>query len=242
MKKENRIYLVIIGVIIALLVFRECEHRSDKKAWVESTNSLSDFMEQEKGSFFAGMDSIIVQKEKTVGQNNVLSIDDIEALAEKYPELKDISAIIKTELHTMIKDNIGYKLDTVWLAANTDEFIHRDSVLRHFVPKGSTASKESTWYDIYASIEDSLQIDSLKVRDKIDAILAWKKPDKNFKWLRKRIPVVSVQSYNPYTDIGHVNNLVVRDERSKFAKFMTSKPMMVIYGAAAGYGIGRLQK
>jgi hypothetical protein len=240
--KNNKLIWVVIGIAVAIILFRECEHRSDKKAWKDSTNSLADFLEGEKGSFFAGMDSILVQKEKTVAQNEVLSIDDIEALADQYPELKDISAIIKTELHTMIQDNLGYIHDTVWLSQNTDDFIPRDSVIKYFVPKGTRATKESVWYDIYLTMNDSLQMDSLKVRDKIDAILAWKKPDKKFKWLRKREPIVSIKSYNPYTDIGHVNNLVVKDERSKFVKVMTSKPMMVLYGGLAGYGIGRLQK
>jgi hypothetical protein len=72
------------------------------------------------------------------------------------------------------------------------------------------------------------------VRNKIDAILGWQKPDKPLKFLRKAEPVVKINSYNPYSRIGAINNLVVEDERSKFGKVLTSKPMMFLYGVIGG--------
>ena len=204
----NGNYLIIIAALIGLFVFRECEHKAEKDQLKDSIVSVKDFMEKELDSYFAGKD-IEVQDSVVAHQNLVSSIDEV--LADKY-------------IH-----------DTTYLASNTDEFIHRDTVREYFIPKGTKASHEDLWYDIDITLNDSLQIDSLKVRDKIDAVLAWRKPDKSFKWLRKREPIVTVQSYNPYTTIGHVNNLVVKDEKSKFVKVLTSKPMMFLYGVGAAF-------
>ncbi len=232
----NKAYLLIIAVVVGLLIFRECEHRSDKKLWEKSMTSLDVFNSMEDSSFFAGK-TIEVNDIKDQNQNQVATIEDIESIHAQMEDLKYINALIKTELHTKIQGNIGYRYDTVYLSNNMEEYIPRDSVKKYFLPKGTTASDSTLWYDINITLNDSLQIDSLKVRDKIDVILAYKKP----KWWKLKEPVVRIQSYSPYTDIGYVNNLVVEDEKSKFAKIMTSKPMMVFYGSVLGYGIRVVQ-
>lgn len=231
MKKQG--YLVFIVAILALFVFRECEHRSEKKMLAKSMKSQEEFFKKEMDSYFAGM-KLEVEDVKNTTQNIVSSIDEIEAIKDLYPEFKNIESIVKTELHTNISGSLAFTPpDTIFVPVTTEGMVHIDSINKYYIPRGSKASHDELWYDIAITLNDSLQIDSLRVRDKIDAVLAWKKPDKNFKFLRKRIPVVSVQSYNPYTDIGYVNNLVVKDERSKFAKVLTSKPMMFLYGVGS---------
>ena len=202
--------------------------------------SREDFFELERMSYFDSMD-VRIQSIKEAKQNSVLSIDDIEVIRNMYPGISNIESLVKTELHSFITGSSTYIYDTVYLAQNNDEYIHRDSVKRNFIPKGTRSIKNDAWYDLSLTIGDSLSIDSLKVREKLDVILGWKKPDKSFKWLRKREPIVSVQSYNPYTEVGYVNNLVVRDERSKFGKVMTSKPMMFIYGLGIGYAGAKIK-
>ena len=226
-------WLLIIGVLCGLFIFRECEHSIELK---DNTESLKAFYEKEKESYFAGKE-ISVQDRKDVKQNIVASSEDIEAIRNENDSLRKVKSIVKVETHTKIVDRIKYKYDTLYLAANLDTFIHRDTVKQYFIPKGSSAGKETLWYDIYTTVGDSLIIDSLKVREKIDVILAYKKPDKSFRFLRTAEPVVSVQSYNPYTNIGMVNNLVVKDEKSKFGKVLTSKPMIFLYGMAAMFTI-----
>jgi hypothetical protein len=235
--KKIRWYHIVIGGLILALILNECGHKSSEKAWQESQNSLDNYHRQEDSSYFVGK-YIEVNDVKDQVQNNVVSIDDIDALKDEFGnDLRNINAILKAELHSMISGNLGYLLDTMYLSADTSLYIHRDSVLKHFVPKNSTASHSELWYDIDVTLADSLRIDSLKVRDKIDVILAYKRP----KWWKAKEPIVRVQSYNPYTTIGSVNNLVVKDERSKFVKVLTSKPMMFLYGGLTGYTVGRLQ-
>lgn len=229
----NGSYILIIAVIVGLFIFRECEHSKEIDNMVSTMESRESFFEKEKESFFAEMD-IKINDIKESKPNYVVSIDNIDAIRELYPDLSNISSVIKTEVRTEIKESIEYVYDTTYLALDSNDFIHRDSVIANFIPKGSKVHKNDLWYDLSISLEDSLIIDSLIMRDKIDAVLAWKKPDKNFKFLRKKEPVVSVQSYNPYTKIGYVNNLVVKDERSKFGRIMTSKPMMFMYGIIGG--------
>ena len=221
----NGHYLLIIAAIVSLFLMRECEHSSDMKLISQSMESQKAFFEKEMESYFAGED-IKVSDSATVKQNLVASIEDV--LDDKYSELGDVGSVIKVETHTVIKEVIRYVHDTTYLSSNTDTFIHRDSVSAHFIAKGSKASHNDLWYDIDVTLGDSLIIDSLLVREKIDAILSWNKPDKSFKFLRKKEPIVTIQSYSPHSNIGYVNNLVVQE---KNRNFLTSKPMMILYGA-----------
>ena len=75
--------------------------------------------------------------------------------------------------------------------------------------------------------------------NKFDVTIGWKKPDKSFKFLRKKIPVVELISYSPYSKINYVNNVVVDDNKSNI---FTSKPAMVVYGAAAGYIFAKINQ
>lgn len=229
----NGKWLLLVIAVIGISLLRECQHNAKESALEETIASIQSFMETEKESFTAQLE-VEVQARKDMEQRFVSTIDDLEEIKKQYQGLKDISSIIKAELHTKIKGNIEYKHDTTWLTNYPDSLIPIDSVKRHFVPKGTTAEKHDIWYDISLTLDDSLRIDSLLVREKIDAVLGWKKPDdKKFKFLRKRVPVVSIQSYNPYSNIGYVNNLVVKDEKSKFVKVLTSKPMMFLYGVGS---------
>ena len=223
----NGKYLLIIAGIISLFIFRECEHSSDMKLISLSMESQKNFFEKEMESYFAGED-IKVSDSTTVKQNLVASIEDV--LDDKYSNLGDVGSVIKVETHTVIKEVIRYVHDTTYLSSTTEEFIHRDSVTEHFIAKGSKASANDLWYDINITLGDSLIIDSLLVREKIDAILSWNKPDKSFKFLRKKEPIVTIQSFSPHSNIGYVNNLVVKEKNSKFGNVLTSKPMMFVYG------------
>lgn len=223
----NGHYLLIIAGIVSLFLFRECEHSSDMKLISQSMESQKAFFDKEMESYFAGKE-ISVSDSATVKQNLVASIEDV--LDDKYSNLGDIGSIIKLETHTYIRDSIEYIHDTVYLSNNTEEFIHRDSITEHFIAKGSKVTHNELWYDISMTLGDSLVIDSLLVREKIDAILSYRKPDKSFKFLRKKEPIVTINSYSPHSNIGYINNLVVQEKKSNFGKALTSKPMMIVYG------------
>lgn len=225
----NGHYLAIILGIVSLFIFRECEHSSDMKLMAQSMESQKEFLKKEMESYFAGMD-LKVEDSVTVKQNLVASIEDV--LDDKYSDLGDVGGVIKVETHTKIIERIEYIHDTTYISSVSGDFIHKDSITEHFIAKGSKASASDLWYDINITLGDSLIIDSLLVREKIDAILSYKKPDKSFKFLRKKEPVVTIQSYSPHSNIGYVNNLVVKEDKgSKVGNILTSKPMMIVYGA-----------
>ena len=217
-------------------MFRECEYSSDKKSWEKSINSVDNYHNQEDSSYFVGK-YISVHDTKDQVQKNVVSIDDIDDIKSQLSDLKNINAILKAELHSSLSTTLGYILDTTYLAMDTSLYIHRDSVAKYFVAKGTKSSDSTLWYEINLTLGDSLKIDSLIMREKIDAILAYKRP----KWWKAKEPIVRIQSYNPYTKIGNVNNLVVEDEKSKFVKVLTSKPIIAALAAALGYSVGRIQ-
>lgn len=227
-------YLSIIGILIALILFQRFEHRSDMESMKQSFDSLIEFQKNELNSRFAGKD-IMVKDIKEMKQNQVASLKELKSLNKAYSDLKKVNAVIKAELATKIKGTIKIFYDTTYLSADTGVFIHRDSISKYFIPKQSKALHSEMWYDISTTIGDSLTIDSLNVYNKIDVILGYKKPDKAFKFLRKSEPIVSIQSYNPYSKIENVNNLIVNDNRSKVGKLATSKLAGFTYGILGGF-------
>jgi hypothetical protein len=56
------------------------------------------------------------------------------------------------------------------------------------------------------------------------------------KWYKKSEPVVEMKSYNPYTSIPYLNNVVVKQPKSHW---LLSKPAMFVYGIATGLVISK---
>ena len=153
-------YLAIIGAILALFILRECDHKSDRALIEKTIKSQENFFKTELKSYFAGK-KIEVNDRKDVVQNEVASTDDIEAIKDLYPELKNIESLIKTELHSNIGGSYVYlPPDTIRIPFTPDGMIHKDTIAKYYIAKGSKVKHEELWYDLSISLEDSLIIDS----------------------------------------------------------------------------------
>lgn len=184
---------------------------------------------------------LIAHDLKEMKQLQVASAKEMEFLKEQYKSFSKIQSVIKAEITSSVKGlNIPIQIADVNFP---DSLIPVDLVNQFYIPKNSKSSYSDDWIDLAFTIGDSLAVDSIKVRNKIDAVVGWKKSDKAFAFLRKKEPVVEIISYSPYTEIGHINNLTVKPENNnKFLSAITSKPVLFITGVIGGILVSNLIK
>lgn len=226
-------YISIIVLVVLVWGFREWNFYTEKKSMESSMDSIKSYFEKEKDSFAADRE-LMVQDVKQMAQLYVSSTEDLNFLKEQYKEFSKIQSVIKTEISSSVK---GLKIPIQIADVNfPDSLIPVDIVNQFYIPKNSKSSYSDDWIDLAFELGDSLSIDSIVVRNKIDAVVGWKKSEKSFAFLRKKEPVIDIISYSPYTKVGYVNNLTVEPEnKSKFISTITSKP--VILGIGVGLGI-----
>ena len=228
--------LAVISVMFALLFLEQCERSSDFERDVDSVKS---FYELEKDQLIS-RDSIVAHNTFELEQNLVTESTARKILQEEFERFKEINSHVRFESITRVDTFfIAYKPDSSNIIADYTDYIPVDTVAKHFIqiPKGLTYSDQ--WFSFNGKVSsDGLDIDSMSMINKFDVTIGWKKPDKPFKFLRKKEPVVELISYNPYSEVNYVNNIVVDDRNSSI---FTSKPAMLISGAVGGYVIAKIK-
>jgi hypothetical protein len=228
---------LIIAIILVLFGMREYSHYSDKKDLKQTMESMTAYFEKEKESIFAG-EELIAQDVKDMKQLFVSATKDLEFLKKQYSNFSRIESVIKTELTSSVTD---VKIPIVRPQIHfSDSLIPRDIVNQFYIPKNSKSSYSDDWIDLAFTLGDSLSVDSIVTRNKIDAVIGWKKSEKSLSFLRKKEPTVEIISYSPYSKIGYVNNLIVKDSESKFKKFIKSPPFLIGTGVLGGIIISKL--
>jgi len=232
--KENIAFCLCIAgcIVLSLFWLRECEHSSDLERDLESTNN---FWETEKEQMIS-RDSIHIHDMKEMEQNLMSEVSARILLEEEFERFKEISSHVRTETVT--------RIDTMFIAFDPDsnniindytDCIPVDTVRAYFIQTPKGVGYADTWFAFSGTVDSiGLTIDSLSMINKFDVTIGWKKPDEPFKFLRKKQPVVELVSYNPYTKVNYINNIVVDNKESIF----NSKAAWAIYGATAGVIIG----
>lgn len=232
--KENIAFALCIAgcIVLSLFLFQECEHNSDLKRDLESTNN---FWETEKEQWIS-RDSIKTHDIAEMEQNLMSEISARKLLEEEFKRFKEIQSHVRSELITRIDTMfIPYDPDSNNIINDYTDCIPIDTVRKYFLQTPKGVGYNDTWFAFSGTVDSiGLTIDSLSMINKFDVTIGWKKPDKPFKFLRKKQPVVELISYNPYTKVNYVNNIVVDKKESIF----NSKLAYAIYGTAAGIVIG----
>ena len=228
--------LALVGVLCGLLL-NQCQESSDLERDLESTVNFLDIEKQQSIS----RDSIHIEDMKQMEQNIMSEQAARILLTEEFNRFKSIQSHTRIETRTRIDTFfIPYDPDSNNILADYSDYIPVDTVNKYFIQTPKGVSYSDTWFAFNGSVDSiGLSIDSMVFMNKFDVTIGYKKPDKSFKFLRKKEPVVELISYNPYTKINYVNNVVV--EKPKGSIF-TSKAAMFIYGAAGGYVIAKLNQ
>ena len=235
------IIIGLVAVFSAILLQRECSHAADKKAQEESYEAVITFKDGERNQMKKSLDLAIADRE--VMQQNVMSNKvALEQLGKELEGYKKVNAYLKSEVTTKLT-NLEAKYEDLdrdpfdGITLQDGKYIHMDDVNKNFlrVPK-QFSYEDDEWIQFYGTVKrEKTVMDSLKVFNKFDATIGYMKPDTmKWKWLKKPVPVVELKSYNPYTKINYVNNVVVDNDKGKVGNILLSKPAMFLYGFVAG--------
>jgi len=232
--KENIVYSLCIAgcIVLSLLLLQKCEYASDLERDLEATNN---FLEIEKQQSIS-RDSIYAHDVAEMNMNLMSEVSARKLLEDEFNRFKEIQSHVRTETKTRIDTLfIPYTADTFSIVSLYDSLIPIDTVNKYFIQTPKDVSYSSVWFAFDGSVDSiGLTIDSLSTINKFDVTIGWKKPDKPFKFLRKKQPIVELTSYNPYTEVNYINNVVVEKKNNIF----TSKVAMFLYGLTGGIIVG----
>lgn len=236
---------IIGGIIVALLLFfgwREYGHYVEKKAIEDSYEAVISYKDGERNQLKNSLDLEVA--DKVIMKQNIMSEKVAkEQLKEELEGYKDLTAYMKSEVVTSIK-NLEAKYDKAerdqfdGIDIKDGEYIHKNDVDKNFVRVPTTFGHKDDWMYFAGTInKHSTILDSLYLINKFDATIGSKKSEKSFSWLRKKEPTVELKSYNPYTEVTYVNNVVINDDKGKIGNILLSKPAMFVYGVLTGVAI-----
>jgi len=195
------------------------------------------FAEKEKDALIQTKE-LMVQDMVSMNQNIVNERTAMDLMKDEIHGFKSIQAHIKAEILSEIRgmeielknpEGIGSEFEGI--VFQDTNCINRDTVNKYFLRIPKIVSLDTNkWFSFHVTIDKSLTIDSLKMINKLDASLGWKKPEKRFKFLRKSEPVLALNSYNPYSSIPYVNNFTVEPNGTKAGKILNSRAAWFMYG------------
>ncbi len=235
LNKEKKILYIVIIIILLLFGWREISNRLALDRASDSYSSIVSFKDIEISSLIR--DKNLKSNEVIILKQNVVSEKAAKKVLEgKVKNYKRIQSFVATEAVTRVEGLVieltpkdkGKPEDST--SIDLKEKIEKNYVK---IPSAFTYSDE--WISIDGTVRKDLTLDSLTFINKFDVLLGYKKPEgKKFKFLRKPEPYLELTSYNPYTKVNYVNNLVVEDDKKKVEKIMFSKLAIFIYGLLGG--------
>lgn len=224
------ILIVILSVIIVFLAIFSGGNNNDS-----DYSSLLSYMEKEKEQMIQSND-LLVQEISIVNQNLVSSTKKVKELSQQFDNYKKIQSHIKAEILSKIEgitipvitiDKPIYLSDT----GCTDNKIIKE----HFIQIPSKVNFSDTWVSFNGTIGKQFTIDSLSMINKFDVTIGEKKVGKKMLIFNDYEPIVELKSYNPYTTIPYVNNIIVEEKKGKIIKPIT----LIAVGFATGFLIRR---
>jgi hypothetical protein len=235
MIKKDYIYVGIIAIITAIALLKSCGGK-EMESEVESTIS-----------FLRKRDSVNLLKINAqahhivILKQNIVTKETANKLLEKELKgYKNVKSFVEVKTVTSVKNlTIKYVHDTTtYLVSEGGDCISKDSVRNFFVQVPKQFIFEDKWMSLSGKVQkEGLDVDSVKFTNELEVILAYKKAG----IFKKREPVVDIKSYSPYSKIEYANNIVIKDERSKLSKALTSKAAMVGYGILGAFLILNLK-
>lgn len=217
----GNILLISATIVIIWLVWRGCNLRtniSNYKTQVENLKLENNKYKQE-----------VNNKNERIAEQKQIMLEQKDAIRLGLIEIKDLKRV-KSRVGVGIRTTI----DSVEVKFSTDTQRITDTVLVG-VPKRFTQTEDSGWYDIRGRIEkSSIVFDYLSFKNRLEVTVGDKRQKGLFNRLFKRPkPIVRVKSYNPYTDVTGLDNIIIKQEPKKFYQ---TRGFWFIVGALTGSG------
>jgi hypothetical protein len=232
--RRDYVYILVILVVSALLIFKSC---GGKKT--EDIDGTISFLKKRDS---VNLLKINAQANQivTLRQNLVTEETAKKILEKELKGYKNVKSFVEMKTVTGVKNlTIKYVHDTTtFLVSRGGGCMDRDSVINFFVQTPKRFIFEDKWMSLAGKVQkEGIDIDSVKFKNELEVILAYKKAG----IFKKDVPVVDIKSYSPYSTIEYANNIVIKDERSKLSKALTSKAAMIGYGILGAFLILNLK-
>jgi len=207
---RGKIAFYIIGLLCVSLLgvlFKECERSNDLERDIDSQKN---FYETEKNQLIS-RDSIQAKQLIDMKQNIMLETSAREVLEKEFERFKTISSHVRFESITRVETlMVAYNEPNINILADYTDYIPVDSVKKYFIQIPRELIYDDNWFEFYGTVDkDHFMIDTLSFINKFDVTIGKKKSDKSFAFLRRKEYTVELVSYNPYTLVNYVNNIVV---------------------------------
>ena len=222
--------LLIIGALVVLGLFRECQNNSEINNIRDDYQTVIDYGNKRDSANLA-KEMIRAADSVKMTQNIVHYKNISESLKKELEGYKDRASIVEFRSKTVI--------DSFFIESIVEVYDTLHDSIR--VPCLDNRKFFYNFKDDWISLKGNYNargvlIDTLAIRNEYDVILGWKKE----KWYSKRNPTIELKSYSPYSNVDYVNNIVIED-RKKLSLF-NSKPAYFIYGALGMFLLYQNQK
>ena len=177
-------------------------------------------------------------------QNTISMSLAMEEFSNELEGFKRAQSLVKSEILTEIKGlSIGFENgpgEFSGIQLVDSMYVHVDTVSKYFIRTPKKVKYSDDWVSFDATVNKEFTLDSLSLINKFDITIGSKKQDKPLSFLRKREPVVEMKSYNPYSSIPYINNVVFKDDKKGAAKVALSKPAFFVYGFISSTVLNKL--
>lgn len=238
MQRLNIVLLFVLLFVMTLNLLDTCSRNNNTVNDVKAVNS---FNEKEDDQVVKDT-NLKVEDIELMKQNLMSEKAANELLKKEIESYKRIKSYVKAELVSAINNlRIDFSgageenIPSTSLA--TDSTINLDTVNKYFVrvPKVFRHS-DKQWFSLSGSVDKKgILFDTIQFINKFDVTIGYKKGKRFY---NKSEPVVELKSYNPYTSVPYVNNIVVQQNK---APWYYSRVAMLFYGFGAGYGISTIK-
>jgi len=233
MKNINRLVILVLLILIAILFFRSCEAEREKEDLLEQVASYKLGEKSFKKKILDDSSTLATQTQTILTQKEAIRL----GILKLDGEIKKAQSQVRQEQIVKIK-NVevayvpnGYADTTEWLkrlhSGDTSKSIC-DSLIANSIIVPQTFKKEDKWYSIDGKVQkNGLLLDSIRISNESSVTIGWKKY--GFLNLRRK-PLVEIKNTNPYLDVTKMDNVVIPPKSGLLNKKTTWLGLGVIIG------------
>ena len=223
-----RFYLNILFVVCLLVgIFLATKCSGGENTSYESVIS---FYEQEREQLIKDKD-ILAHQVVTMNQNLVATTEQIKSISKEFSDYKLIQSVTKAEILSKIKDiEVGYITVDNPILVSDSGCIPGHIVNSNFIQRPSKVSFTDKWVSFDATVGKVFKLDSMSMVNKFDVVIGEKVVGKKLLVFNKIEPVVELKSYNPYSEVPYVNNVVLAGEKKRYGRKLGGLATMFAIG------------
>jgi hypothetical protein len=242
MRKRIEYISIAVAFLFVYLYSMNVKNNQIKEQAINYTSMMS-YKESENNRLIRSNE--IKAAAITKSSQNAISMSlAMKEFSKELEGFKRAQSLVKSEILTEIKglstdfENSPGEFSGIQLIDSM--YVHVDTVSKYFIRTPKKVNYSDDWISFDATVNKDFTLDSLSLINKFDITIGSKKQDKPLSFLRKKEPVVEMKSYNPYSSIPYINNVIFKDDKKGAGKIVFSKPAIFAYGFISSTLINKL--